>query len=67
MGSANDGIAFPVADLGSGFNVLGTLADGPSTDDLTPPVTATGIALFAFLLAAQLLVKAATVILPFLT
>jgi hypothetical protein len=42
-----------VAYLGSGFNVLGSLANGPSTHNLAPPIPATGIAFLAFLLAAQ--------------
>jgi len=58
MGS-NHRIAFPVTDLGSGFNMLGSLANRPSAYNLAPPIPATGIALLAFLLAMQLLPKTA--------
>jgi hypothetical protein len=45
--------------LGSSFNVLGSLTDRPPAYDLASAITATGIALFTFLLAAQPLPKAA--------
>jgi hypothetical protein len=58
MGPANQRIAFPVKNLGSDFNVLGSLANWLSTNDPAPPEIATGIALLVFLLRAQLIPKA---------
>ena len=37
-----------------------TLTNGPSADDLASAIPATGIAFLVFLLAAQLLIQAAT-------
>jgi hypothetical protein len=48
-----------VAYLGSGLNVRWALTNGPSADDLTSAIAATGIAFLALFLAAQLLVKIA--------
>lgn len=56
MGS-NDGIAFPVADLGSSLNMDWALTNGSSASDLASAFPATGIALFTLLLAAQLLIQ----------
>jgi hypothetical protein len=39
---------------------MGSLTNEPSADNLAPTIPATGIALLAFLLAAQLLVEATT-------
>ena len=57
--SSNDGIAFPVANLGSSLNMDWALTDRPSADDLTSPIPATGIAFLALFLSAQLLPKIA--------
>ncbi len=54
---SNDGVAVPVADLLSGFNVSGSLAQGTPVRDLSPSVSATGVALSLLLLTAQALPK----------
>ena len=53
----NHAIAFLVAYLGFLFNMGRTLANGPSIENMAPPVIASGIALLGFLLATQLLTK----------
>ena len=52
---SNDGVALPVADLLSGFNVSGSLTQGTPVRDLSPSVSATGVALSLLLLTAQVL------------
>ncbi len=57
MGCANHGIAFPVTYLGLVLNMGWVVANGPSVRNLASAFPATGIALLAFLLTAQLLIE----------